>query len=74
MEIRIGIVNTGRELNFETDESPDAVGDAVTKALESGATHVTLSDAKGNSYIVPTAGIAYVELGTEDIRKVGFVA
>ncbi|MBN9169469.1 MAG: DUF3107 family protein, partial [Microbacterium sp.] len=25
MEIRIGIVNTGRELNFETDDSADAV-------------------------------------------------
>ena len=74
MEIRIGIVNTGRELNFETDETADAVRTAITQALDSGATQVTLTDGKGNSYIVPTAGIAYVELGTEDVRKVGFVA
>ncbi|QAY61035.1 DUF3107 domain-containing protein [Microbacterium protaetiae] len=74
MEIRIGIVNTGRELNFESDDTADAVRATVTQALESGAPHVTLSDAKGNSYIVPTAGLAYVELGTEDVRKVGFVA
>lgn len=74
MEIRIGIANTGRELNFETDQTADAVRSAVTGALDSGATHVSLADNKGNSYIVPTAGLAYVELGTEDVRRVGFVA
>ncbi|UUT35510.1 DUF3107 domain-containing protein [Microbacterium elymi] len=74
MEIRIGIVNTGRELNFETDESADSVRSTITTALESGATHVSLADGKGNTYIVPTAGLAYVELGTEDVRRVGFVA
>jgi len=74
VEIRIGIVNTGRELNFETDETPDAVRTAVTSALESSATHVSFTDAKGNAFIVPTAVLAYVELGTEDVRKVGFVA
>ncbi|HWT34108.1 MAG TPA: DUF3107 domain-containing protein [Microbacterium sp.] len=74
MEIRIGIANTGRELNFETNDSADAVREAVANALESGVAHVTFADTKGNSYIVPTAGLAYVELGTEDVRRVGFVA
>ncbi len=74
MEIRIGIANTGRELSFETNEGASAVRDAVTSALESGAAHVLFSDSKGNSYIVPTAGLAYVELGTEESRRVGFVA
>ncbi len=74
MEIRIGIANTGRELNFETNENTDAIKKAVAGALDSGATHVTFSDVKGNSYIVPTAGLAYVELGSEELRRVGFVA
>lgn len=74
MEIRIGIANTGRELNFETNDSADAVREAVANALESGAAQVTFADTKGNSYIVPTASLAYVELGTEDVRRVGFVA
>ncbi len=73
MEIRIGIAHTGRELSFETAEPADAVRASVTTALESGAAHVSFADAKGNSYIVPTAGIAYVELGTEELRRVGFV-
>lgn len=74
MEIRIGIVNSGRELSFETSESAETVKQSVTTALESAATHVTFADTKGNSYIVPTAGIAYIELGTEESRRIGFVA
>lgn len=74
MEIRIGIANTGRELNFETTESADAVRKSVGEALDAGAAHVTFADSKGNSYIVPTASLAFVELGTEESRRVGFVA
>lgn len=73
MEIRIGIVNTGRELGFETSESADVVKTTVAQALDSGATHVTFLDIKGNSYIVPTAVLAYIEVGTEESRRIGFV-
>lgn len=74
MEIRIGIANTGRELSFETNEPAADVKTAIAAALDKGATHVTFSDVKGNSYVVPTAGLAYIELGTEESRRVGFVA
>lgn len=74
MEIRIGIANTARELNFESAQSADAVAQSVSTALESGQAAVTFTDVKGNSYIVPTAGIAFVEVGTEESRRVGFVA
>jgi hypothetical protein len=74
VEIRIGIANTGRELSFETNAPADEVRSAVTSALESGTAHVSFSDVKGNSFIVPTAGLAYIELGTEESRRVGFVA
>lgn len=74
MEIRIGITNTGRELNFETSESADAVKSSVAAALDSSASHLTFADTKGNSFIVPTATLAFIELGTEESRRVGFVA
>lgn len=74
MEIRIGIANTGRELSFETSEQAADVKKSIAAALDSGATHVSFTDAKGNSYIVPTAGLAYIELGSEESRRVGFVA
>lgn len=74
MEIRIGIVNTGRELSFDTTSTADEVRAQVTAALEQNATHVNFADAKGSSYIVPTANLAYIELGSEESRRVGFVA
>ena len=74
MEIRIGIINTGRELSFETSASADDVRTQIAAALDQDTNHVTLSDTKGNSYIVPTVNLGYVELGTEESRRVGFVA
>jgi hypothetical protein len=74
VEIRIGIANTPRELSFESDESADAVRKTVTDALESGASHLSFTDTKGNSYVVPTAGVTFVEVGTDQSRRVGFVA
>lgn len=74
MEIRIGIVNTGRELSFETSEASETVKKSVADALDASASHVTFKDVRGNSYLVPTATLAYVEFGTEESRRVGFVA
>jgi hypothetical protein len=74
VEIRIGIINTGRELNFETSASADDIRAQVSAALEQNVAQVSFTDVKGNSYIVPTASLAYIELGTEESRRVGFVA
>ncbi|MCK6081022.1 DUF3107 domain-containing protein [Microbacterium sp. EYE_5] len=73
MEIRIGIANS-RELGFESAETADAVKQTIANALDSGAAYVTLADAKGATYLIPTAGIAFVEVGTDQSRRVGFVA
>lgn len=74
MEIRIGIANTGRELGFETSESAESVKKSVADALADGAPFITFNDDKGSSYLVPTASLAYVELGSDQTRRVGFVA
>nr|WP_206705730.1 DUF3107 domain-containing protein [Microbacterium ginsengiterrae] len=74
VEIRIGIINTGRELNFETSTAAEEIRGQVASALEQNAAQVSFTDVKGNTYIVPTANLAYIELGTEESRRVGFVA
>ena len=74
MDIRIGITNTGRELSFESSDSAEAVKTAIAAALDSGQSHLAFTDIKGNSYIVPTANLAFVEVGSEETRRVGFVA
>lgn len=73
MDIRIGMMNTGRELNFAADETAEAISAKVGEALSAGTT-LTLADAKGSTYIVPAAALAYIEIGSQDVRKVGFVA
>jgi len=74
VEIRIGLANSPRELSFESEEAADAVKKAVTDALESGTGYLSFTAAKGNSYVVPTASITFVEVGTDHSRRVGFVA
>ena len=47
---------------------------AVAAALDADAKYLSLTDDKGKRYIVPTAALAYVEVGSEESRRVGFVA
>ncbi len=74
VEIRIGIVNTARELNFESDASLSDIESAVSAALTGSETFLKLSDNKGKVYLVPTATIGFVEIGSDEGRRVGFVA
>lgn len=73
MEIRIGIVNAPRELSFESAQSAEELTEQIQAGIASGTGILKLSDDKGRVYIVPTAGIAYVEVGTEESRRIGFV-
>ena len=73
MEVRIGIQNSPRELGFESSEAPAAVQKTILDAVEKGTSHFSLTDENGRVYIVATATLAYVEIGSERTRRVGFV-
>lgn len=74
VDVRIGIQNSPRELNFETSQSADEVEQAVAAALSGDAVLLQLADVKGARYVVPASALAYVEIGSEEARRVGFVA
>ena len=74
MDIRIGILNSPREINFETAQSPAEVEKIIAAALDSDAKYIRLMDDKDKVYIIPTASFGYVEVGSEVSRRVGFVA
>lgn len=75
MEVRIGIVQSPREISFETNEAADDLRAMLEAALAEGKQPlVTFTDTKGKQYFVPTAAIAYVELGGDGGRKVGFIS
>jgi hypothetical protein len=74
MEIRIGLQNTSREIAFESKQTPVEIEKAVELALSSDSKQLKLADEKGRIFIVPTSALAYVEIGAEEARRVGFIA
>ncbi|CBT76373.1 MULTISPECIES: DUF3107 domain-containing protein [Glutamicibacter] len=71
MEIRIGIQNVAREVVLDSELSNAEVNELVSKAIADGSV-LALKDLKGREVLVPSAGIAYVEVGPEEVRRVGF--
>ncbi|MFM6963480.1 MAG: DUF3107 domain-containing protein [Micrococcales bacterium] len=74
MEVRIGIRETARELTFESAQAASEIEQAVASALTGSTKVLTLSDNKGRKFVVPTDSLAYVEIGAEESRRVGFIA
>ena len=74
MDIRIGITNSPREINLESAQTAAEVEAIVAAGLQTGSTFIKLIDNKGKVFIVPSASFAYIELGSETSRRVGFVA
>ncbi len=70
MEIRIGVQNVSREIVVETDKSSDDISALVSKALSGGV--LDLMDVQGRRVVVPSAALAYVQIGEEVKRRVGF--
>jgi hypothetical protein len=74
MDVRIGIRESARELNIESNLSASEIEQAVASALGSTDGILKLIDSKGRTYLVPAATLAFVEIGVEETRRVGFVA
>lgn len=73
MEVKIGIQNVGREIVLESSLDADAVAKIVAEAVTKG-TELRLTDEKGRQIIVPGSVLGYVEIGAEEVRRVGFGA
>jgi len=71
VEIKIGVQNVGREIVLESVQDADSVAKVVQEAITSG-NELRLKDDKGRLIIVPGSALAYVEIGAEEVRRVGF--
>jgi mannose/fructose-specific phosphotransferase system component IIA len=72
VEVKIGVQNTARELHIETDETSDSVAKLVADAIAATDGVLTLTDTKGKVTVVPSAKLAYVEIGRSTSGQVGF--
>lgn len=77
MDVRIGIIQTPKELDVELAEGADrdqVVAD-VEKALADQEGVLWLTDKRGRRIGVPATRVAYVEIGAQvEDRRVGFGA
>ncbi len=73
IEVKIGVQYSPRELTVEVELAPDAIAAEVEKAV-ADATVLRLTDTRGRQVIVPTASLSYVEIGPQEVRRVGFGA
>ena len=76
MQVRIGIVQSPKEIDIDLDESEDgaALVEQITETMASPGM-LWLTDKRGRKIGVSTERIAYVEVGTEaGERHVGFSA
>jgi len=71
MDVKIGIRNAPREIALDSTLSAEELSNQVAEAVGSGGT-LTLADSKGRTVIIPTAHLAYVEIGAATTGTVGF--
>jgi hypothetical protein len=72
VEVKIGVVESSRELVVSSGQTPDEVQSLVDAALDGKSSTLVLEDDKGRRYVVPAARIAYVEIAPSEVRRVGF--
>jgi len=71
VEVKIGVQNVAREITVESNESPEAVTEAVEKAITSGGL-LELTDSKGRRVLVPGTALGWVQIGESEKGRVGF--
>jgi hypothetical protein len=73
IEVRIGVVDSPKELILELEEDPKELVDKVNKAASDETRGmIWLTDSKGKQVAVSVARIAYLEIEPERPRTVGF--
>src|SRR5687767_2072762 len=75
VEVKVGIQHVSREIVVESTESATDVEKELLSSMAIGGDGVfTLSDERGRKVLIPVSKIAYVDLGEENARHVGFGA
>ena len=71
MEIKVGIQHVNREIVVETSDSAVDVEKAFSAAV-GGDGVFALTDERGRKVLIPADRIAYLDIGEENARHVGF--
>ncbi len=74
MEVKVGVKGVARELVVETELTPDDVSSLVRACASDATALFDLADSRGRRVLVPADKLAYVEIGEQEARRVGFGA
>ncbi len=72
MEVRIGIRDNGRDISLDSSLETKALINEINRGLADGT--LELTDNRGRIVIVPASAVAFVEIGNEETRRVGFIS
>ena len=72
MEIKIGVQNVAREITVQTTASAAEVEKALQAALSTPNGVFRLAGESGTTILIPASAVAYLDLGQEHARQVGF--
>ena len=75
MDIRIGVIDTPKELDVEMpdDADPAQLQQLVHQSVAGGEAMLWLTDRRGRQIGIPTGKLAYIEIGSDDdTRRIGF--
>ncbi len=73
MEIKVGIQHVNREVVVETTQSAADIERSFSEAVENEGVF-TVVDQHGRKVLIPADKVAYLDLGEENARRVGFGA
>ena len=71
MNITIGIRSSARDISIDLDIEREELVSRVHSAVQSLSV-LDLTDNKGQQYLIPARSIAYVQIGEQIERRVGF--
>ncbi|PRY01985.1 DUF3107 domain-containing protein [Allonocardiopsis opalescens] len=72
MEIKIGIVTLNREITIETDRSAEDVERELAEVLAHEHGVFSITDEKGNRFVIPADKIGYLEFSALQPQPIGF--
>jgi hypothetical protein len=71
VDIKVGIQHVSREVVVDSSETAKDIEEAFANALAND-TLLRLKDTHGRQVLIPAEKIAYIALGEENARRVGF--
>jgi hypothetical protein len=72
VEVKIGVLNSPREIIIDSSQTPDEVQAAYASALKDSDGTFSLSDDKGRRVIIAVSAVSYLDVSQSDVRRVGF--